>query len=320
MAKLPEPRDPTLEAADRALEHSNVTHFRHYLGMSGAGKECPRALWYEFRWVQRAKHDAFTLKRFADGHVGEDTIIKRLRLVEGVTLLSLDPETGKQFHVEAFGGHFAGHMDGQILGLLQAPKTTHVFEAKVTGEKQFRAFQNAKLKHGEKLALSYWNDTYFAQAQLYMHYGGFKRHYCVVVTPGVREWDSCRTEYHKGAASYLVQRAASVIFADRPPERISEDPDKFPCSWCDFKDICHNGAVPNQILDTCRSCIHITPQTNGEWHCRSHDRPMDYREQLVGCDRHRLIPVLLQAEQIDAAADGSWVKYRLPSGEIWTDA
>ncbi len=320
MAKLPEPTDPTLEAADRALELSNIGHFRNYLGMSIAGKECARALWYEFRWMRRAKHNAQTLKRFADGHAGEDTIVKRLRMTEGVTLLSLDPETGKQFHVEAFGGHFAGHMDGQILGLLQAPKTAHVFEAKVTGEKTFRSFQKSKWTYGAKAALIHWNETYFGQAQLYMHYGGFKRHYCVVATPGVREWDSCRTEYDKKVASYFVQRAASIIFADRPPEPITDDPDKIPCRWCDFRDVCHGGAVPGDILGTCRSCIHATPQTNGEWHCRQHERAMSYREQLIGCGRHRFIPDLLQAEQIDAAPDGSWIKYRLPSGAEWIDA
>ena len=40
--------------------------------------------------------DADTLKRFADGHASEDIMAARLRQTPGVTLITLDPETGRQ--------------------------------------------------------------------------------------------------------------------------------------------------------------------------------------------------------------------------------
>lgn len=41
------------------------------------------------------------------------------------------------------GEHFRSHMDGVVLGLLQAPKTWHVLEIKATAEKKLAALRKA---------------------------------------------------------------------------------------------------------------------------------------------------------------------------------
>ncbi len=187
MDDIPNPSafDPTLAAADQALEDAeNSKPSRDYLGMSAIGASCERMLFYSFRWAQRVRFNAETLKRFADGHSGEDVQAARLRMVPGLTLITVDPETGRQIGFVDDTGHFKGHADGAVLGLLQAPKTWHIWEHKVS--EKFKALEKLKAEHGEKAALEKWNPTYYAQAVLYMHYSGISRHYLTCSTPGGR--------------------------------------------------------------------------------------------------------------------------------------
>ncbi len=145
--------DPTLEAADKALEErEKAREARQYLGVSYIG-DCPRKAAYRHSIVGGEPFNADTLKRFADGHRTEDLIIERLKMVEGVTVLDTDPDTGRQIEVSDHKGHFLGHLDGEIFGLLQAPKTPHVLEIKCTNDKKFVEFEKLKARVGEKATL-----------------------------------------------------------------------------------------------------------------------------------------------------------------------
>ena len=53
-------------------------------------------------------------------------------------------EAGKQWAVEALGGHLRGHLDAVVQGLLEAPKTPHVWDCKTSKAEKFRAV----VKHG----------------------------------------------------------------------------------------------------------------------------------------------------------------------------
>jgi hypothetical protein len=87
-------------------------------GASAIGHPCDRKLWYGFRWASRRSIDT----AIADGHRGEKTMAERLRLVPGIQLWTVDPESGGQISVVDHSGHFCGNLDGIILGLLQAPE------------------------------------------------------------------------------------------------------------------------------------------------------------------------------------------------------
>ena len=69
------------------------------------------------------------LRLFETGRLEEERLIRNLRRI-GVTVLDVDPETGRQWHVQAHGGHFGGSLDGVGLGIPEAPKTWHVLEFK----------------------------------------------------------------------------------------------------------------------------------------------------------------------------------------------
>lgn len=313
MVALPDLADPTLAAADAALVAAQVRRTRPYLGMSAIGAECARQLWYQFRWTGLADFDAPTLKRFADGHATEAVIIARLKAVDQLEVHDVGPD-GEQFGFTDLGEHFRGHMDGVVLGLLQAPKTWHVLEVKATADKKLAELRKAVRDVGEKQALRTWNPTYYAQAVLYMHYAGLDRHYLVASTPGGRDWYSVRTDADPIEALRLIERAKAIITSDTPPTRIG-GPDFYLCRWCERSAICHEGAAADR---NCRTCLHATAELDGGWSCaRWPGLEPDAELQAAGCPHHRFLPGLVPGEQVDATQDS--VTYRMPDGSTWVD-
>lgn len=314
MATLPQPQDPTLAAIDAAIvaKESANTHARGYLGMSSIGDECERRLWYGFRWAHGSDWTADVLKRFEDGHRGEALMADRLRML---ARLELHTETnGEQFGFQDHGGHFRGHMDGALRGLIQAPVTWHVWEHKVSTTAP--KLEASKLKHGEKGALQDWSPRYYAQAQVYMHYSGMTRHYLTADTPGGRESFAVRTDYNKADAERLVTRALRIIQAPEPPTGVSESPSWWQCKSCAARHVCHRG---ENFRVNCRTCIHATAELDGDarWSCALHGANIPLDAQAVGCPEHRVVPGLIAAwaKPVDADEDANTVSYEAASGE-----
>jgi len=312
MVKIPTKRsDPTLDAMNAALENTQQ-YRRGYLGMSGIGDECERKQQLQFRWADQPKFDAKTLKRFADGHASEAVMVARLKQTPGITLIDLDPETGRQWGFSDFGGHFRGHMDGHIEGLLQAPVTPHVFEHKCsekTGALEKLVAVN------EKTALAQWNETYYAQAVLYMDYGGYSRHYMTCSTPGTRDETSCRTNADPVAASRYKAKAERVIFSEDKLPRVNENKEFYKCRWCDFSAVCHN---EKPVAKNCRTCAFVTAKRDGTWFCERHKETLSRDKQDVGCDGWLTHPMFMQGEPVNGSFD--FIEYKLDTGEIVRDS
>ena len=318
MVTIPEtnPIDPTLAAVDRAIEERAAQHpSRPYMGMSAIGHPCARALWYSFRWVASKQWSAEVLKRFDDGDRGEEVMAARLRLVSGMTLLTIDPQTGRQWAFSDHPGHLRGHLDGVVLGLLQAPTTWHCWEHKQVDEKKLAKLDGLKIDVGEKNALRQWDSTYYAQAVVYMHYAGLSRHYLTVSSPGGRRTISCRTNADPAVAAVVISRATRIISSHKAPARISEDPDNaLGCRWCEHREVCHADSAP---LINCRTCRHSSPIANGEWHCARWNKTLSLDEQRQGCPSHLYLSSLVPGEEIAADPRSAWVDYRLRDGRVW---
>jgi hypothetical protein len=318
MVAIPElnPIDPTLAAVDRALEERAARQPpRPYLGMSEIGHPCARALWYRFHWVAPAQWSAEALKRFDDGHHGEDLMADRLRLVAGITLLTRDSHTGRQWAFADHDGHLRGHLDGIILGLLQASKAWHLWEHKVVNDKKLTELERLKSQVGEKNALRQWDYQYYAQAVAYMRYAGLDRHYLTASSPGGRRTVSCRTNADPAEAGVVIGRARRIIDSHSPPARISNDPDSaIGCRHCEHREVCHFDAA---VAVYCRTCRHSSPAENGAWHCARWDKTLSVDEQRQGCHAHLDISSLVPGEEIDADPEGMWVDYEMPDGRVW---
>ncbi len=309
--------DPTLEAADKALEDAESSRPpREYLGMSGIAHPCLRKPWFDWRWLSNVRHNATTLKRFEDGNLGEDIQAKRLRRVSGLTLITEDPETGRQIGYNDINGHFKGHFDGAVLGLLQANGTWHVWEHKQVGDKKQASLAKLKSEHGEKAALQKWDEIYYGQAVLYMHYSGMTRHYLTCSTPGGRSTISVRTEADPTTAMRLIGRAANIINSTNPPNKISNNADWFQCRMCDHARNCQGDGMPERH---CRSCLSATPIADGKWYCEKRNHELSSKMQRAGCEQHRYLTGLVHGQQVDAAPDAGWVDYQMPDNSIWRD-
>ncbi len=308
--------DPTLDAMDAAQEAAQTGEKRRpYLGMSSLGNECSRQLWYGFRWVQRITFKAQTLRYFEDGHRTEDMVAERIKAVPGIELTTHGPD-GRQLGWKDFGGHLRGHADGILTGLLQAPKTRHLWENKAVNDKKFKKLEKLKAIN-EKVALSIWDFTYYAQQVLYMDYEGLTRSWMTVTTPGGRHQIGVRTEEDPAEAIKLKAKAERIIFSDSPPNIVSDSDKMPPCLFCDHKEICRGRQAADR---NCRTCCHTTPERDGTWSCGKFEEVVDYDRQTKGCSLHRYNPAFVPGEVIDASEEENWIEYRYSySGDIWRD-
>jgi len=300
--------DRTLKACDDAfVAKMNAEPPRPYLGASSIGENCSRKLWLRFRFV-REKFDAETLKKFRDGHITEKTIVSQLKLLPSLTLEG----TGEhQIEIADVDLHFRGHLDGTVMGLLEAPKTKHVLEIKAVADKKFNEIKKYKLELGEKLALRKFSPTYYAQIVLYMYKMGLTRAFHVFASAGGRAWVSIRTEEDVSFAKSLIEKARRIIYANDAPTGVSQD--SIDCKYCSFAGICWKKELPPR---QCRICVHASPVANGKWECQLYGE-IDYEKQLVGCPSHTYLPSFINGEVVSATETS--ITYKMKSGEIWTD-
>jgi hypothetical protein len=303
MALLPPRPAPTIEAIYAAYESDAGDSWRDHLGASLIGKECERALWYDFRWVTRPQHSGRILRLFETGQLEEARIVRNLRRTSA-TVLEVDPETGRQWRVEAHGGHFAGSLDAVAIGLIEAPKTWHVVEFKTHSTQSFAELKRDGVQRSKP--------RHWAQMQVYLHLTGITRAMYVAVCKDTDEIYIERLPAGCAESARLLAKAERVISAQHPPPRISDDPSWWQCRLCEHHSLCHEGAAAEI---TCRSCLHSTP-VEGGWHCARWDWKPSSAEQRRACERHLYIPDLVPGEVLDAGEDS--VVYRMrESGAVW---
>jgi len=289
---------PTIAAVMDQMQKDHHTELRGYVQCSGLGSSCERQLQYQFWWASQEIHPASTLMKFDDGHRTEDLTNKRFKATPGVDLRPFGPD-GRQWGVASLSGHLRGHLDGLVLGLLEAPKTWHVYEVKCVGDARMRKLERLLVKHGEKEALKEWSKVYYTQAQLYMGLTKLKRHYLVCCTAGGRDMISVRTNFNKKDFLEAFEKASRLLKANELPPRLSEDPEFFQCKWCQFSELCHEKKTAKA---NCRTCAHSTPVVDpdtmetkdfGVWRCEFHNKKISMKDQKKGCPKHLFKPDLI---------------------------
>lgn len=271
---------------------------RPHLGGSQIGNECSRALWYQFRHMDRPTFNGRMLRLFETGDREEGRIIANLRSI-GVTVWDLDPETGKQIRFTAHDGHFALSLDGVAEGIPDAPKKPHIVEMKTANEKSFRATKSKGVKEAKPV--------YYAQVQAGMHLSGI--HDCLFLMKNKNDESLYgeRIKYDPAYAIKLIAKAGEIIYSDRPPEKIRDDPSFYLCKFCDYHHVCHQEKIPEV---NCRTCAHATPEKGGDgkWSCAKNQ---DFGKV---CKLHLFHPYAMPWEIHDAGPD--WIEYQTGDGEI----
>lgn len=305
MAEIPiNMSTPTREAIFDNYKRDARSEFRAHFGASIAGKDCSRALWYDFHWTTRPNFDGRMYRLFETGEREEGRLVQNLRKT-GATVLEVDPQTGRQFTVSAVDGHFGGSADGVAIGLLEAPKTWHVLEFKTHSVKSFNALL------AKKVFVS--KPQHYAQVQIYMHLLGLTRAMYIAVCKNTDDLYVERIEYDKIIAEQLLEKAKGIIYAPEPPPGISDDRDFYQCRMCNHRDICFGESKADV---NCRTCLH-SEAIPGAWQCNTKNVELTIYDQREGCGGHLYNPKLINAEQVDSGE--GWVEYKLANGALWRD-
>jgi hypothetical protein len=287
----------TIQAIYEHYQAKRKGGHRPHLGGSQIGNECARALWYQFRHMESAHFEGRQLRLFETGDREEGRLVENLRSV-GVRVWDRDPDTGKQIRFTECDGHFALSLDGVAEGLKESSQP-HTLEFKTMSEKNFSALKKDGVEKSKPV--------YYAQCQIGMHLSGLQRCAFIAVNKNTDELYMERIKYDPAMGIQLVAKANEVIFSDKPPAKLKNDPSFYLCRFCDYKHVCHEGKPP-QV--NCRTCAHASPERGGDgvWSCAK-GLPM-----VEDCKAHLFNPYAMPWEVHDATPD--WVEYVTDQGEV----
>lgn len=233
-----QPQDKIVSEMYEAAARTRKTGERKYLGMSEIGKPCDRALWFSFRGFDRSPVDGRMIMLFRFGDRIEEEVVYWL---EKAGYEIRDRQRSFKAHHEMF----AGHWDGEIIGVTQRP---HVLEIKSANAKRFKAFKDFGV---QKTA-----PGYYCQAQCYMGYAGRERALFVIQNKDTSELYTERVYFAKSDFESLHNRAYCIITAnDVPPRPFKENHQE--CQWCDYRLKCWYPAEAITTFQACGTCRYL---------------------------------------------------------------
>jgi len=273
-----------INACDDAFNGKQEGPYRSHLGASMIGRDCPRQLWYSFRWMHISTHVGKTILLFNRGHMEEGRFVTLLQMI-GMTVWQVD-KNGKQFRISHFGGHYGSAIDGVARGCPDMPDENILVEFKTSNTKNFAKM----IKEGCREA----KPEHFIQQQQYMGYYKLRWSLYMVVNKDSDELHAELIEFEPHIYEQFKDRAERIIFTDTPPRGIANSPGAWGCKFCDFKEVCHNGEAPPV---NCRTCLHSAPHQDGTWFCSKYRVSLTKDMQAhkdEPCKGYNLIPGLQQ--------------------------
>ena len=260
---------------------------RSHMGASLMGEECPRKIWYNFRWATKSNFEGRILRLFNRGHLEEGRIIAQL-LMLGVQVWQQD-ENGNQFRISWADGHAGGSGDGLALGIPDVPDSVCLLEFKTHGEKSFveiagklpewRAYlrgEGAFSGKGVKAA----KPEHYIQMQLYMRKMGYAVALYVAVCKNTDDQYMELITLNAELADQYLERGEKLVWIEGAPPKINPSPGFFLCRFCDHRPVCHLKAAPDL---NCRTCQFSKPIAGAAWFCNKHQMELSKEKQLVGC-------------------------------------
>jgi hypothetical protein len=262
---------------------------RAHLGASVLGHECPRYLWYTFRWVRDHKHTPRMYRLFNRGHREE------LRFAEwlhgaGFKLISDEMPEGTQVRVSDTTGHIGGSLDN----LAQLPDRYQIKQSILLCEFKTNATGAGFMKVREK-GMRVGKPQHFDQASYY----GWKRglEWCIycIINKNDDDLEIQVVKLDFARAAEIEQRGTAIILSQEPPPKISRTPAYITCKLCDHHPTCWQ-EKPVEI--NCRSCKHARPAQDARWLCERYGLiPQAYKDAdgriidaiKIGCANHEPI-------------------------------
>lgn len=208
---------------------------RQYVGASGIGKDCERALQFEFAGAPReTDFKTETLRKFDFGHMGEE--LARCWFQDaGFKLVQNSQKDGSRFRFVQMDGRFSGEPDGVFIDGPEIPGLTYpaMWECKSVGSKTYKQL----MKDGLKKA----RPVYWSQIHTCMAYLGLKQTIFTVTNLDTGEQAHLLFEVDLEEAQRMTDRAVRIISStdagDLLPRPYAKA-DHFECRWCSFAKRC----------------------------------------------------------------------------------
>jgi hypothetical protein len=262
---------------------------RMHLGASKIGKECVRALWYDFRWASNIKKPNRLLRLFNRGH-REEAIFEKLLKDAGCELYTIDATTGEQFRFSDCEGHFGGSLDGIITGVPDMPNEWMLLEMKTSADQYFKKLFGWISKIKKYLSskgigiFNVWPDHYY-QMQMYMHKKGLRwALYCSVNKNDDKLYFEL-IPYDPSCIPALEDKTKVAIYSEEIPPKITNNPSSHKCVMCDHKGICQ---LNEHIAKNCRTCESIVMLPEGKWKCGLTEKQLEKKDLIYGCEHYEL--------------------------------
>ena len=302
MAALPDPLPHSVNAVYDVLAAEARGGDSTGIAVSDAIHSCDRYLFYKLHWAAEPRPtDGPGASRLKTGLYWEDRLIDDLARIGCIF-------DNHQLRVQLAGGWLRGRVDATATGFREAPVAEHLVECKSLKAEKFRAV----VKHGVQKAIP----EHYAQSQLYAHALGVNRiaYWCVNKDTDERHLE--RIHADPVYAMQIVSRIERIAALQEPPAKLHENPHAkmaWECGFCPALAICHDGAFARR---NCRTCLRstLTPEALT---CERDGSVRKYEAQQAGCEHHRYMPGLVNAEQIDVRGDA--IVYRLADGSEWID-
>lgn len=219
----------TVDAINRA--HEAARQPRRRLGLSQAGHECPRYLWYRHHGHAGDQPSGRVLRLFELGDAVENLIIGDLSMAGCLVY-----HQQRQVVFTQDGVRLEGHIDGIVRGLVEAPETPHLFECKTANEKSF-----GELKKVGDYEL--WNPQYGFQIQAYMLGLGLKRAAVFVYNKNTSDIAMFRVKSRRSETVDKLQRIFEIITGELP-DRMCKREDFYKAKFCSFRNVCFCDRAP----------------------------------------------------------------------------
>jgi CRISPR/Cas system-associated exonuclease Cas4 (RecB family) len=214
----------TVDAINADYEARNVPRSR--LGLSQAGHQCKRCLWYTHHGFPAKQPEGRVLRLFQLGNILEDQTIIDLKSA-GV----LHHSNQKEVRHSRGDITLTGHIDGIVEGLLESPETPHLFEHKTCSLKKY----NELLKCG---SYQKWNETYYWQVQFYMLGLKLTRAAVFVYCKDNSALYMERIKLDRQATIDKLHAVFDAISEAVPPKRSCPTQAWHEAKWCNYYDEC----------------------------------------------------------------------------------
>lgn len=269
---------PHIEDAYRGSD----SPFRTHLGVSLIGDECARKLFYGYRWATKPHFNGKTLRLFNRGHLEEGRFVALL-LAAGLQIIQQD-QNGSQYRVSYLGGHYGSAIDGVIIGCpdMPDPTTPILTEMKTHNDASFKKVVDNGVKESKP--------EHYVQMQQYMLYYGLPAALYLAVNKNNDDIWAEIVPFERENAERYKDRGFIIALAETPPKKLNESKTFYKCKWCDHKDVCHSGKIPEV---NCRTCTHSKPVDDGTWICQlkstfGNTVALTKEEQMQACGQYEM--------------------------------